>query len=134
VSYHSVTVAGDVLVLIVHGHLGSLVKAACVDFERDESQGNPIVAYLQRHGSANSVPVPLITDYHLTSDSNPSLYRAPSTSEPYSKVSGDFNSIHTNPLLCRLFLLTRYLYACSLEPLLDGMCRIHLLDPSHGCN
>jgi fatty acid synthase subunit alpha, fungi type len=94
VNYRSVAVAGDVL---VRDHLGSLVKVAYVDFERDESQGNPVVAYLQRHGSAKSAPIPLTTEYHLTSDSNPSLYRAPSTNEPYSKVSGDFNPIHTNP-------------------------------------
>ncbi len=94
VNYRSVAVAGDVL---VRNHLGSLVRVAYVDFERDESQGNPVVAYLQRHGSAKSAPIPLTTEYHLTSDSNPSLYRAPSTNEPYSKVSGDFNPIHTNP-------------------------------------
>jgi fatty acid synthase subunit beta len=41
--------------------------------------------------------MPLTTEYHLTSDSNPSLYRAPSTNAPYSKVSGDYNPIHTNP-------------------------------------
>jgi fatty acid synthase subunit alpha, fungi type len=87
-NYRSVTVAGDVLVC---DYLGSLVKVAYVDFKRDESQGNPVVAYLQRHGSAKSAPMPLATEYHLTSDSNPSLYRAPSTNEPYSKVSGDFN-------------------------------------------
>ena len=58
---------------------------------------NPVVAYLQRYGSAKSAPVPLTIEYHLTSDSNPSLYRAPSTNEPYSKISGDFNPIHMNP-------------------------------------
>src|ERR1700679_2044595 len=91
--YRSVTVAGDVL---VRDYLGSLVKVAYVDFERNESQGNPVVAYLQRHGSAKSVPMPLATEYHLTSDSNRSLYRAHSTNEPYSKVSRDFNPIHMN--------------------------------------
>jgi acyl dehydratase len=94
VNYRSVVVVGDVL---VRGHLGRLVKVAYVDFERDESQGNPVVAYLQRHGSAKSAPIPLATEYHLTSDSNPSLYHAPSTNEPYSTISGDFNPIHTNP-------------------------------------
>jgi fatty acid synthase subunit alpha len=94
VNYRSVSVAGDVL---ARDHLGRLVKVAYVDFERDESQGNPVVAYLQRHGSAKSVPIPLATEYHLTSDSNPSLYHAPYTNEPYSRVSGDFNPIHTNP-------------------------------------
>ena len=88
-----VSVAGDILVC---DHLGSLVKVGYFDFERDESQGNPIVAYLQRHGSAKLAPMPLTTEDHLTSDSNPSFYRAPSTNEPYSKVSGDFNPIHTN--------------------------------------
>ena len=44
-----------------------------------------------------SAPMPLTTEYHLMSDSNPSFYCAPSTNEPYSKVSEDFNPIHTNP-------------------------------------
>ncbi|KAI9439787.1 fatty acid synthase [Lactarius indigo] len=94
VNYCSVAVAGDVF---VRGHLGRLVKVAYVDFERDESQGNPVVAYLQRHGSAKSAPIPLASEYHLTSSANPSLYHAPATNEPYSTVSGDFNPIHTNP-------------------------------------
>lgn len=94
VNYRSVAVAGDVF---VRGHLGRLVKVAYVDFERDESQGNPVAAYLQRHGSAKSAPIPLAGEYHLTSNTNPSLYHAPTTNEPYSKVSGDFNPIHTNP-------------------------------------
>ena len=63
-----------------------------------KAKGNLVVAYYpQRHGSAKSAPVPLTTEYHLMSDSNPSLYRTPSTDEPYSRVSGDFNSIYTNP-------------------------------------
>jgi len=94
VNYRSVAVAGDVF---VRGHLGRLVKVAYVDFERDESHGNPVVAYLQRYGSAKSAPISLAAEYHLTSSTNPSLYHAPSTNEPYSKVSGDFNPIHTNP-------------------------------------
>jgi hypothetical protein len=79
VNYCLVAVAGDVL---VRDHLGSLVKVAYVDFERDESQGNPVVAYLQRHGSAKSAPIPLTTEYHLMSDSNSSLYREPLQMSP----------------------------------------------------
>ena len=93
-NYCSVTVAGNVL---VRDYLGSLVKVAYVNFEHDKSQGNLVVAYLQHHGLAKSAPIPLTTEYHFTLDSNPSLYRAPSTNEPYSKVSGDFNPIHMNP-------------------------------------
>ncbi len=46
--------------------------------------------------------MPLTTEYHLMLDSNPSLYRSPSTNEPYSKVSKDFNPIHTNPYFASL--------------------------------
>ena len=99
VNYRSVAVAGNVL---VRDHLRSLVKVGYVDFEHNESQGNPIVTYLQCHGSAKSAPMPLTTEYHLTSDSNPSLYRAPCMNEPYSKVSGDFNPIRTNPYFTAL--------------------------------
>jgi fatty acid synthase subunit alpha, fungi type len=94
VNYWSVAVTGDVL---VHNYLSSLVKVAYVDFEHYESQGNPVVTYLQRHDSPGSTPIPLTTEYHLTSDSKPSLYCTPSTNEPYSTVSGGFNPIHTNP-------------------------------------
>jgi hypothetical protein len=96
VNYRSVAVAGDVF---VHSHLGRLVKVAYVDFERDESQGNPVVAvaYIQRYGSAKSAPIPLATEYHLTSSIYPSLNHVPATNEPYSKISGNFNPIHTNP-------------------------------------
>jgi hypothetical protein len=47
VNYRSVTAAGDVL---VRDHLRSLVKVAYVDFKCDESQGNPVVTYLQCQG------------------------------------------------------------------------------------
>jgi fatty acid synthase subunit beta len=43
VNYCSVAVAGDVF---VRGHLGRLVKVTYVNFERDESHGKPVVAYL----------------------------------------------------------------------------------------
>jgi hypothetical protein len=46
VSYRSVALTGNVLVC---DHFGSLAKAASVDFEHKENQGNPIVTYLQRH-------------------------------------------------------------------------------------
>ena len=83
--------------VFVRGHLSRLVKVAYVDFERDERHGNPVVAYLRHHGSARSASIPVAAEYHLTSSTNSSLYHVPSTNEPHSKVSGDFNPIHTNP-------------------------------------
>ncbi|KAH9953906.1 acyl transferase domain-containing protein, partial [Lactifluus volemus] len=55
------------------------------------------MTYLQRYGSTKSPQISIPTEYHLTLSANPSVYRAPTTNEPYSKVSGDFNPIHTNP-------------------------------------
>src|SRR6266581_9061907 len=91
VSDRSVAITGDVF---VRGHFGRLVKVAYVNFECDKSHSNPVVAYLQRYGSSKSAPIPLAAKCHLTSSTHPSLYHAPSTNEPYLKVSGDFNPIH----------------------------------------
>lgn len=46
VNYKSVSVSGDVF---VRDQLKRLVKAGSVDFERDDCQGNPVVAYVQRN-------------------------------------------------------------------------------------
>jgi hypothetical protein len=94
--------AGARLVFHLHSEVTYKDKAnyrsiAYVEFEREESQGNPVVAYLQRHGLEKSAPIPLATEYNITSDSNISLYYEPSTNEPYSRVSRDFNPIRTNP-------------------------------------
>ena len=43
VNYRSIAAASDVF---VRDHLGRLVKVAYVDFERDESHSNPVVAYV----------------------------------------------------------------------------------------
>jgi len=83
--------------VFVCGHLSRLVKVTYVDFEHDERHGNPVMAYLWHHGSARSASIPVAAKYHLTLSTNPSLYHAPSTNEPHSKVSGDFDPIHMNP-------------------------------------
>jgi hypothetical protein len=42
---------------LAHGHLGSPVKVAYIDFERDESQGNLVITHLQYRGSVTSAPI-----------------------------------------------------------------------------
>jgi len=94
-AYRDVQVVGDVF---VRNQLKELVKVGSVDFQQEDSQGNPVLAYLQRHGVAQGLPTPLPEDgYSLASADVPSVFRAPLTNEPYSKVSGDFNPIHINP-------------------------------------
>ncbi|KAI0046589.1 fatty acid synthase [Auriscalpium vulgare] len=96
VHYRSVSVSGDVF---VRNQLKELVKVGSVEFERDDCQGNPVVAYLQRNGSTQGLPIPLASGgYTLTTAAAGStLFQSPATNEPYSQISGDFNPIHVNP-------------------------------------
>ncbi|KAF8071859.1 fatty acid synthase [Lyophyllum atratum] len=94
-SYRNVAVSGHIF---VRNQLKVLVKVGSVDFQQEDSQGNPVLAYLQRHGSAQGLVTPLPNDgYTLTSSDGSTVFNAPLTNEPYSKVSGDFNPIHINP-------------------------------------
>jgi fatty acid synthase subunit beta len=70
-----------------------------VDFQQDDSQGNPVLAYLQRHGTAQGLTTPqaLANGYSLNTPDVSTTFNAPLTNEPYSKISGDFNPIHFNP-------------------------------------
>jgi fatty acid synthase subunit alpha len=45
-AYRNVSVSGDIF---VQNQLKVLVKVGSVDFQQDDSQGNPVLAYLQRH-------------------------------------------------------------------------------------
>ena len=94
-AYRNVSVSGDIF---VRNQLKVLVKVGSVDFQQDDSQGNPVLAYLQRHGSPQGLTVPFANDgYTLTNADSGTTFNAPLTNEPYSKISGDFNPIHINP-------------------------------------
>jgi fatty acid synthase subunit beta len=94
-SFRNVSVSGDIF---VRDQLKALVKVGIVDFQRDDSQGNPVLAYLQRFGSPQGLVVPLPNDgYRLTKTKESTTFNAPLTNEAYSQVSGDFNPIHVNP-------------------------------------
>ncbi|EGV63242.1 beta subunit of fatty acid synthetase [Yamadazyma tenuis] len=72
-----------------------VVEVASVNYEAGRSYGNPVIDYLSRNGSTieqavifeNSIP--LSSNEELTS-------KAPTTNEPYAKVSGDYNPIHVS--------------------------------------
>ncbi|KAF9025190.1 hypothetical protein BDP27DRAFT_1430374 [Rhodocollybia butyracea] len=62
----------------------------------DDAHGNPVLSYLQRHGSPKGQTVPLANEgYKLTIEGTTSFF-SPLTNEPHSGVSGDFNPIHIN--------------------------------------
>lgn len=94
-SYSSLKVKGRAF---VRNQLKELIQVATVRYTAGRSFGNPVTAYLQRHGTALDQPVLFENGgYTLTSSAAPSTFRAPSTNEPYSKISRDFNPIHVNP-------------------------------------
>ncbi|KDQ57051.1 hypothetical protein JAAARDRAFT_35647 [Jaapia argillacea MUCL 33604] len=93
-AYSAVSVSGDVY---VRDQIKRLVKVASVDFSQDDCQGNPVVAYLQRHGSPQGLMTPLPNDGYTMTNSTTPTFITPPTNEPYSAVSGDFNPIHINP-------------------------------------
>lgn len=68
------------------------VEIGVVDYEAGESYGNPVLEYLKRNGSTleqkvnleNAIPIAALD------------FQAPSTNEPYARVSGDLNPIHVS--------------------------------------
>jgi fatty acid synthase subunit alpha len=87
-------VTGDIF---IRDQLKRLVKVGSVDFEQDDCQGNPVLAYLQRNGTPQGLVTPLVNNgYNITADEG-ATFHSPLTNEPYSKISGDFNPIHINP-------------------------------------
>ncbi|KAJ7200860.1 acyl transferase domain-containing protein [Mycena pura] len=92
-SYRSVSVTGDIF---VRNQLKALVLVGSVDLHQDDCRGNPVVAYIQRHGSPQGLATPLANDGYTLS-SGAITFNAPFTNEPYSAISGDFNPIHVNP-------------------------------------
>ena len=54
-AYHNVSVSSDIF---IRNQLKVLVKVSCVDFQQDDSQGNPVLAYLQLHGMVQGLTTP----------------------------------------------------------------------------
>jgi hypothetical protein len=73
-----------------------------VDFQRDDCQGNPVVAYLRRRGNPQGNITPLVNDAYTLLKDGSTVFTTPLTNEPYSKISGGFNPIYINPLFLRL--------------------------------
>ena len=80
-----------------------------MDFQQDDSQGNPVLAYLQHHGTAQGLTTPLVNGYSLNTPDVSTTFNAPLTNEPYSKISEiltPFTSTLTSPILHLSVLLS----------------------------
>ena len=120
-TYHNVSVSSDIF---VWNQLKVLVKVGCVDFQQDDSQGNPVLAYLQHHRKAQGLTTPLTNGYSLNTPDVSTTFNAPLMNEPYSKISGDFNPIHVNPSLILHLSLLLSLTECGQVPQPTAMLKV----------
>jgi fatty acid synthase subunit beta len=72
-----------------------IIQVASVEYEAGVSHGNPVIDYLERHGSSIEQPVNFENVIPL-SGKTPLLLRAPASNETYARVSGDYNPIHVS--------------------------------------
>lgn len=90
--FRSVQTIGQVLLELP---TKEIVQVASVDYEAGVSHGNPVIDYLERHGS--SIEQPVNFEHAIPLSGKTSLVlRAPSTNETYARVSGDYNPIHVS--------------------------------------
>ncbi|CAL3968003.1 unnamed protein product [Diplocarpon coronariae] len=90
--YSSVETRGQVLLELP---TKEIIQVASVDYEAGVSHGNPVIDYLERHGSSIEQPVNFENPIPL-SGKTPLLLRAPASNETYARVSGDYNPIHVS--------------------------------------
>lgn len=90
--YSSINTTGKVLLELP---TKEVIQVGSVDYEAGVSHGNPVTDYFERNGQTIEEnikfenAIPLSSGEELTS-------KAPSTNEPYAKVSGDYNPIHVS--------------------------------------
>ncbi|KAL7933753.1 beta subunit of fatty acid synthase [Trichoderma chlorosporum] len=72
-----------------------IIQVASVDYEAGESHGNPVIDYLERHGTLLDQPINFENAIPL-SGRTPLQLRAPASNETYARVSGDYNPIHVS--------------------------------------
>ncbi|KAG0650153.1 Fatty acid synthase subunit beta [Hyphodiscus hymeniophilus] len=72
-----------------------IIQVASVEYEAGASHGNPVIDYLERHGSSIEQPVNFENAIPLNGKT-PLLLRAPASNETYARVSGDYNPIHVS--------------------------------------
>ncbi|PUU81782.1 fatty acid synthase beta subunit dehydratase [Tuber borchii] len=90
--FSSVETLGQVLVELP---TKEVIQVASVQYIAGQSHGNPVIDYLQRHGTSIEQPVNFDNAIPLNAKTE-LLIRAPASNEGYARVSGDYNPIHVS--------------------------------------
>ena len=72
-----------------------VIQVASVEYDAGISHGNPVIDYLQRHGSSIEQPVHFENAIPLNGKTS-LILKAPASNETYARVSGDYNPIHVS--------------------------------------
>ncbi|KAH8145050.1 uncharacterized protein LAJ45_10961 [Morchella importuna] len=90
--FSSVETVGEVLIELP---TKEIIQVASVVYDAGQSHGNPVIDYLERHGSSIEQPVNFENAIPLNAGTQ-LIIRAPASNEAYARVSGDFNPIHVS--------------------------------------
>lgn len=90
--FSSVETVGQVLIELP---TKEVIQVASVEYNAGQSHGNPVIDYLQRHGSSIEQPVNFDNAIPLNAKTQ-LIIRAPASNEGYARVSGDYNPIHVS--------------------------------------
>ncbi|KAK9470420.1 acyl transferase domain-containing protein [Dipodascopsis tothii] len=90
--FQSVKTTGQILLELPSKEV---IQVGSVDYEVEQSHGNPVIDYLQRNGSTIEQPI-LFENSIPLNGSTELVYRAPASNEGYARVSGDYNPIHVS--------------------------------------
>ncbi|KAF9643908.1 hypothetical protein BDM02DRAFT_3219125 [Thelephora ganbajun] len=73
------------------------VKTGCVGFEQEGCHGNPVVAHVQRHGTAEGTATYLPNDGYTMTGSTTTTFTTPLSNQRCTNIPKDFNPIRVNP-------------------------------------
>ena len=116
-TYRNVSVSGDIF---VQNQLKVLIKVGSVDFQQDR---NPVLAYLQRHGTPQGLTTPLANSYSLNTPDVSTTFNTPTNcTQKYLEISIPFTLTLTSPILHLSLLLS--LMECGQVPQPAAMLKV----------
>ncbi|KAH8924677.1 hypothetical protein BT69DRAFT_1308121 [Atractiella rhizophila] len=100
-SYSRVEVKGEATIVGPDGR--DDVVVARIEYEEEgRSKGNPVLDYLKRKGEELEKPVLFEGGGYTLTKEGQCVGASPASNEDYSRISGDWNPIHCNPLFASL--------------------------------
>ena len=91
-------------IVLFQSSTGENQEMATVEYRAGRSQGNPVIDYLEHHGSPTEKPH-IFDNSILVSGQIPLSIEAPASNQLYAQVSGDHNPIHVSRIFANYVAL-----------------------------